>query len=89
MTAPRECMRPPCLSRALASVEVPARFDWGDGSRVSVTFEAKGETRSALAVEHERLPDTEIATSIKAFWQERLTVLKAELEKAIGTENGS
>jgi len=79
-TVMRERTSRPCRS---------ARFDWGDGSRVSVTFEAKGETRSALALEHERLPDTEIATSTKAFWQERLTVLKAELEKATETENGS
>lgn len=66
-----------------------ARFDRGDGSRVSVTFQAKGDTRSTLALEHERLPDAETATSTKAFWRERLTVLKAELERATEPENGS
>lgn len=66
-----------------------ARFDCGDGSQVSVTFETKSATRSMIALEHERLPDTETATSTKEFWQERLTVLKAELEQATETENGS
>ncbi|MPZ61205.1 MAG: DUF4287 domain-containing protein [Propionibacteriales bacterium] len=59
-----------------------ARFDWSDdGTRVSVTFEAKGDAKSQLALEHERLPDLETAQQTKAFWRERLTALKAELEK--------
>lgn len=66
-----------------------ARFDWGDGSRVSITFEAKAATRSVIALEHERLSDTETATSTKVFWQERLTVLKAQLEQATESENQS
>lgn len=57
------------------------RFDWGDdGTRVSVTFAAAGDTKSRLTVEHERLPDAETAQRTKAFWQERLAVLAAELE---------
>ena len=58
-----------------------ARFDWADdGTRVSVTLEATGDAKSQLALEHERLPDPETAQKTKAFWRERLTVLKAELE---------
>ena len=57
-----------------------ARFDWGDGTRVAVTFQARGADRSTVAVEHERLPDADAATSRKAFWQDRLAALKADLE---------
>lgn len=57
------------------------RFDWaGDGTRVSVTFEAKGDARSQIALEHERLPDPETAERTKTFWRERLAALKADLE---------
>jgi hypothetical protein len=62
-----------------------ARFDWADdGTRVSITFEAKGDAKSQLAVEHERLPDPETAQKTKAFWRERLAALKTQLEDAVG-----
>ncbi|MQA03517.1 MAG: hypothetical protein GEV07_12630 [Streptosporangiales bacterium] len=58
-----------------------ARFERpDDGTRVAITFEAKGAAKSQLAVEHERLPDAETAQQTKAFWRDRLTVLKAALE---------
>jgi Domain of unknown function (DUF4287) len=58
-----------------------ARFDWGDGeTRVIVGFEAKGEAKSTVALEHERLPDADEAERMKAYWRERVTALKAELE---------
>jgi hypothetical protein len=58
-----------------------ARFDWGeDGTRVVVGFEAKGEAKSLAALAHEKLPDAEEAERMKAFWRERVAVLKALLE---------
>jgi hypothetical protein len=58
-----------------------ARFDWGDGAtRVIVGFEPKDGGRSTVSVEHVRLRDAEEADRIKAFWRERLTTLKAQLE---------
>ena len=57
-----------------------ARFDWEDGTRISVTFVARGETKSQVAVEHERLPDTAAAEQAKAYWRERLTALKTVME---------
>jgi uncharacterized protein YndB with AHSA1/START domain len=58
-----------------------ARFDWEDGStRVIVGFEAKGDAKSLVALEHERLPDADSAEEMKAFWRERLTALKERLE---------
>ena len=58
-----------------------ARYDWGDGStRVIVGFDAKGDAKSTVAISHERLPDPESADRMKAYWRERLGVLKAVLE---------
>ena len=57
-----------------------ARFDRGDGTRVSFTFEAKGDDKAIVAVEHERLADPETAERAKASWQESLDALKAKLE---------
>jgi Domain of unknown function (DUF4287) len=58
-----------------------ARFDWGDGAtRVVVGFEAKGDAKSLVALEHERLPDADEAERMKAYWRERVTALKKELE---------
>jgi hypothetical protein len=58
-----------------------ARFDWGDGStRLSVSFDDKGPSRSAVAVAHERLPDADEAETTKLWWRERLSDLKSFLE---------
>ena len=58
-----------------------ARFDWEEGrSRLHVTFEGKGEAKSSVSVSHERLGDADEAERMKAYWRERLTVLKAALE---------
>ena len=60
-----------------------ARFDWEGGpSRVSVTFEAKGPSKSTAYVGHERLPDADEADAAKVSWKERLGVLKTILESA-------
>jgi Domain of unknown function (DUF4287) len=58
-----------------------ARFDWEDGStRVVVGFFAKGDAKSQVALEHERLSDADSAKEMKAFWRERLNTLKEQLE---------
>jgi uncharacterized protein YndB with AHSA1/START domain len=59
-----------------------ARFDWGEGeTRVIVGFEDKGDAKSTAALEHARLPDAEEAERMKAFWRERVAVLKEMLEQ--------
>jgi hypothetical protein len=59
-----------------------ARFDWTDGeSRVNVTFLAKGETKSTVALEHRRLPDAATADQMKTYWRDHLTTLKSQLER--------
>jgi hypothetical protein len=58
-----------------------ARFNWDDGAtRVNVSVAAAGEAKSQAAVEHERLPDARAAEEAKAYWRERLDVLKTVLE---------
>jgi uncharacterized protein YndB with AHSA1/START domain len=59
-----------------------ARFDWGGGdSRVHVTFAPRGDDRSTATVSHERLADAREAERMKAFWRDRMTTLKKELER--------
>ncbi len=59
-----------------------ARFDWGDGgTRVNVTFLAKGEASSTAALEHRRLADAAEAERMKAYWRERLAALKNTFER--------
>jgi hypothetical protein len=58
-----------------------ARFDALDGDgRILVSFDAKGEARTVVAIEHEKLPDQESASRWSAFWRERLAALKTHLE---------
>jgi len=58
-----------------------ARFDWEDGAtRVSVSFDGKGPSKSTVAVAHERLPDADEAETAKASWRRRLADLKTFLE---------
>ena len=69
------------LRERTATPHRTARFDWGEGStRVIFGFEAKGDRKSTVALSHERLPDSEAAATMKAFWRERLSGLKALLE---------
>ena len=58
------------------------RYDWDDGStRVIVGFDAKGEAKSTASISHERLPDADEAQRMKAYWRERVSALKEELER--------
>jgi hypothetical protein len=70
------------LSKRTATRPKSARFDWGDGAtRVIVVFESKGEAKSTMALQHVRLRDGQEAERMKAYWRERVTALKEELER--------
>jgi hypothetical protein len=57
------------------------RANWGDGStRLVIAFTARGEAKSQVALAHERVPDAGTADKLKAFWRERMAVLKQLLE---------
>jgi hypothetical protein len=51
------------------------RLDWADRSIISVWFTAKGKSKSAVAVQHTKLPDRETADRLKRYWSERLVAL--------------
>ena len=70
------------LSERTATRPKSARFDWADGpARVNVTFLARDEAKSTIAVEHRRLADAGEAARMKTYWRERLSVLKGALER--------
>ena len=55
--------------------------DWEDGStRLSIGFTAKGGSKSQVALVHEKIVDPQHADDLKAFWRERMNLLKALLE---------
>jgi hypothetical protein len=70
------------LSERTATRPKSARFDWDGGStRVNVTFVARDQAKSTVAVEHRRLSDSGEAVRLKTYWRERLIELKELLER--------
>ena len=60
-----------------------ARFDWPDPPSILVAyFTPKGETKTTVSVQHERLPDEATADRLKSYWRERLLALKDNLEES-------
>jgi len=69
------------LRERTATRPTSARFDWGGGgTRVHVTFLAKGKERSTAAVAHSRLAGAKERERMKAWWRERLDTLRSQLE---------
>jgi uncharacterized protein YndB with AHSA1/START domain len=63
-----------------ATPEKSMRITWSDGkTSVSVYFLAKGEAKSQVALEHEKLPDAKAVTKMKTYWAEALGRLQAML----------
>lgn len=54
---------------------------WEDGTtRLTISFVAKGESKSQVALDHARIPTAAEADELKTFWRERLVMLKKLLE---------
>ncbi len=69
------------IRERISQQERSLRFDWEDGStRVVVSFASSGETKTQVALQHQRLPDATAAEEMKAYWRERLAALKTLLE---------
>lgn len=51
------------------------RLDWRDGGIVAVGFLAKGPAKSAVAIEHTKLPDQDAAERLKTWWSGRFDAL--------------
>jgi hypothetical protein len=75
------------LRKRTATRPKSARFNWGGGkTRVSVGFTAKGDAKSSMALQHERLADGQEAERMKAFWRDRLAALKDVLERRVPSD---
>lgn len=55
------------------------RFDWEDGTQVNVYFEAKGDAKSRVAVQHTKLASKADADAAKTAWHARLDALRDAL----------
>jgi uncharacterized protein YndB with AHSA1/START domain len=54
---------------------------WEDAStRLTLSFEAKGPRKSQVALAHEKIADAQQADELKAFWRERMNLVKKLLE---------
>jgi hypothetical protein len=51
------------------------RLGWSDGSIIAVGFQARGKSKSSVAVQHSKLADRETADRLKQYWSGRLDTL--------------
>jgi len=51
------------------------RLAWDDGTTVEAMFIEKGDSKSTVAVTHQKLPDKAAAEKMKSWWGERLAGL--------------
>jgi uncharacterized protein YndB with AHSA1/START domain len=81
-----EATRRRWLAEAPISVrkETPGKFirlDWDDGrSRVDVLFTPKGDAKTQVTVQHNKLADADESACMKAYWGEALARLKGVFE---------
>lgn len=60
------------------------RLNWSDGTWVEVRFDAKGPARCTVTVQQDKLPDSEAAEAMKAYW----TAALSRLQEAVEGETG-
>lgn len=58
------------------------RFTWPDGTPVEAGFTAKSENKSAVSIQHRKLPTKVAAEEVREFWTERLDALTTMLNDA-------
>lgn len=68
---------PEGLSKVRTSIENKSiRADWNDGTSVQFYFVSKGAAKCSVAIQHAKLKSKADIATRKAFWDERLGVLK-------------
>lgn len=65
-----------------AAPEKSMRAVWKDGTPVQFTFSAKGPKKSAVSIQHGKLPNKAAMEKKKRFWGERLAAAGEILESA-------
>jgi len=58
------------------------RATWGDGTNLEITFWAKGEMKSSVQLQHNKLADEAEVQARKAFWKAALERLGRVLQKS-------
>ncbi|MEM8929644.1 MAG: hypothetical protein AAGE94_00620 [Acidobacteriota bacterium] len=58
------------------------RLAWPDGCPVGLWFVAKGEQKSSVQVQHQKLPSKDDVEAVKAAWAERFAALARHLSDA-------
>ena len=62
--------------------KIAVRFDVNESDGcLMVSFDPRGDFKTSVAIEHEKLPDARSAEGWTTFWRERLGVLKELLEQ--------
>ena len=67
------------LTERTATPDRSARFDGPNGTRVNVTLDATGPSKTTISIEQERLPLSTDSTAARAAWKARLEALHALL----------
>lgn len=57
------------------------RLTWPDGTIVIAYFEAKGESKSTVSVQHTKIPDRDTADALKTYWSTQLDRLTAYVKR--------
>jgi hypothetical protein len=65
------------------------RITWADGTSVELWFTAKGPKKSAVAVQHTRLPERAAIARSKAYWGAQLDRLAAALTSGRSSKRAS
>jgi hypothetical protein len=63
-----------------ASKHKVMRMRWTDGTPIEAVFAAKGEHKSQVQVQHDRLDSREAALRMRGYWEEKLARLAAVLK---------
>jgi hypothetical protein len=70
---------PDALTVRSATPQKYMRIVWSDETLIQLVFSRKGDAKSAVAVQHTKLPDRAAVTKMKAFWEARLNALAEAL----------
>ena len=68
----RRSWLPVAVTVRVATPNRSIRFTWEDGTLVQVGFTSKGPAKSAVSVQHQKLPDRPAADAMKSAWSDYL-----------------
>lgn len=72
----RRWLTDPAVKVRTATSPKSMRLGFPDGTIVAVGFMSKGDAKSAVAIQHTKLPDRVTSNRVKDYWAERFDALK-------------